>query len=86
MRTLTRLLIHRLRAVLLLRYAPDVAESISHELSDADVALCTELSKNANVNSDTLRAFLEAFNTMAYAAVSHLPLELAIIDVCKKAA
>ena len=28
-----------------------------------------------------LRALLEAYSTMAYAAVPHLPLELAVIDI-----
>lgn len=81
-RTLTRLLIHRMRVVLLLRYAPALAESLSHELTEADLALAKSLSKEAGVNSDTLRALLEAHSRMAYAAVPHLPLELAVIDIC----
>jgi hypothetical protein len=38
------------------------------------------------VNSETLRVLLDAYSTMAYAAVQHLPLELAVIDICKKEA
>lgn len=81
-RVLARLLVHRLRVVLLLRYAPDLAESFSRELTETDLKLAQELSKEAGVNSDTLRALLEAHSTMAYAAVPHLPLEVAIIDIC----
>ena len=81
-RTLTKLLIHRLRAVLLLRYAPDLAKSFAQELTEADLALAQELSKEPGVNSDTQRTLLEAYSQMAYAAVPHLPLELAIIDIC----
>ena len=81
-RTLTKLLIHRMRVVLLLRYAPDIAESLSHELTETDLALAKELSKEPGVNSDTLRALLVAFERMAYAAVPALPLELAVIDIC----
>jgi len=81
-RTLTKLLIHRLRVVLLLRYAPDLGKSFGQELTEADLALAQELSKEAGVNSDTLRALLEAYSRMAYAAVPHLPLELALIDIC----
>ncbi len=80
-RTLAKLLIHRLRVVLLLRYAPDLAKSFAQELTEADLALAQELSKEPGVNSDTQRALLEAYSQMAYAAVPHLPLELAIIDV-----
>lgn len=81
-RILAKLLIHRLRAVLLLRYAPDLAQSLSSELSEADLALAQELKSEAGVNSDTLRALLSAYETIGYAAVPHLPLELAIMDMC----
>ncbi|MBI5456940.1 DNA polymerase III subunit gamma/tau [Candidatus Kaiserbacteria bacterium] len=83
-RVLTKLLIHRLRVVLLLRHAPDLAESFSKELTDADLAMAKEISKNPGVTSDTLRMILDAYGTMAYAAVPHLPLELATIEICGK--
>lgn len=83
-RTLAKLLIHRMRVVLLLRYAPDLAESFSKELTDADLLLAKEVSKNPGVTSDTLRMLLDAYGTMAYAAVTHLPLELAVIDICDR--
>ena len=81
-RTLAKLLIHRLRVVLLLRYAPDAAESFSHELTEGDLKLAKEIAKEPGINSDTLRALLEAYAQTAYAAVPHLPLELAVIDIC----
>ncbi|TSC86523.1 MAG: DNA polymerase III, subunit gamma and tau [Parcubacteria group bacterium Gr01-1014_8] len=81
-RTLAKLLIHRMRVVLLLRYAPDLAGSFSKELTDADLALAKEISKNPGVTSETLRMLLEAYGAMAYAAVQHLPLELSVIDIC----
>jgi DNA polymerase-3 subunit gamma/tau len=80
-RVLAKLLIHRMRVVLLLRYAPDLANEFSKELTDADLTLAKEISKNPGVTSDTLRQLLEAHGTMAYAAVPHLPLELAIVDI-----
>ncbi|MDO8514001.1 MAG: DNA polymerase III subunit gamma/tau [bacterium] len=81
-RTLMKLLIHRMRVVLLLRSAPDLGHQLSHELTEADLALALELSKEAGVNSNTLRTLLEAYSQTAYAAVPHLPLELALIDIC----
>ncbi|OGG58067.1 DNA polymerase III, subunit gamma and tau [Candidatus Kaiserbacteria bacterium RIFCSPHIGHO2_01_FULL_55_17] len=81
-RVLAKLLIHRMRAVLLMRFAPDLAESFASELSEADLALARSLVKERGVNSETLRALLEAYSQMAYAAVPHLPLELAAIDIC----
>lgn len=80
-RTLAKLLIHRMRVILLMRYAPDLAEALATELTEADLTLAKEVSKNAGVNSDTLRTLLEAYSIMAYAAVPHLPLELAVIDL-----
>jgi DNA polymerase-3 subunit gamma/tau len=81
-RLLTRLLIHRLRAVLISRFAPDLLESFSRELSEADTELVGKLAKDAHVTSDTLRAVLEAHERMAYAAVPFLPLEMAVTDIC----
>lgn len=82
-RMLVKLLIHRMRLVLLLRFAPDLAAELSKETTEADIVLAKEVAKNPGVTSDTLRALLEAYSIMAYAAVPHLPLELAIIDICK---
>ena len=80
-RVLAKLLIHRMRVVLLMRYAPDIADELAQELSAEDMELAKSLSKEPGVNSETLRALLEAYGTMAYAAVPHLPLELAIINI-----
>ncbi len=84
MRLFTRLIMMRLRVVLLLRFAPDLAEQYSQELGDADLELVKSLAKNAQINSDTLRTLLEAYERMAYAAITHLPLELAVVDICEK--
>ncbi|HEY4516924.1 MAG TPA: DNA polymerase III subunit gamma/tau [Candidatus Paceibacterota bacterium] len=81
-RMLTRLLVHRMRIVILMRNAPDLAKVLSQELTEADQGLAKELSASGAVDSHTLRAILEAYSTMTYAAVPYLPLELAIIDAC----
>ena len=84
MRMLTKLLIHRMRVVLLMRHAPDLAEELGKELSADDLTLAKDLSKLPGATSDLLKSLLEAHATMAYAAVPHLPLEMAVIDICKK--
>ena len=81
-RLLAKLIIHRLRVVLLARFAPELLPTFSRELSEADTELVTLLSKDKNVTSDTLRLVLEAHERTAYAAVPFLPLELAIVDMC----
>lgn len=83
MRILARLLIHNMRAALILRYAPELKESFTKEFSEEDLAFVEGLSKKTEANSDVLKLLLEAHSTMAYAALPHLPLELAVIDVCK---
>jgi DNA polymerase III subunit gamma/tau len=80
-RALTKLLIHRMRIVLLLRFAPELAASLAHEVSESDMEQAKSIVKNPGVTSETLRALLEAYERMAYAAVPHLPLELAIIEI-----
>ncbi|MBM3272041.1 DNA polymerase III subunit gamma/tau [Candidatus Kaiserbacteria bacterium] len=81
-RTLAKLLIHRLRIVLLMRFAPDLAADLASELSESDVEMAREIVKSPGITSETLRALLEAHARMAYAAVPVLPLELAVIDIC----
>ncbi len=81
-RMLAKLVIHRLRVALLMRYAPALVEELAAELTETDQAFIKEISQSPTINSDTLKAFLNAYSTMAYAAVPHLPLELAIIDIC----
>ena len=61
-----------------------IAESLSKELTEADLVQVKEISKESGINSDTLRTILEAYATMGYAAVPHLPLELAVIDITSK--
>jgi DNA polymerase-3 subunit gamma/tau len=80
-RMLAKLLIHRMRIVLLMRYAPETADAFAKELTESDLALARSLAKEPGVNSETLRALLSAYGTMAYAAVPHLPLELAAIEI-----
>lgn len=82
MRTFGKLMIHRLRATLLMRHAPSLAKEIAHELSEEDAVLAEEIAKNkeAHLSADVLRRFLEAYAQTAYAAVPQLPLELAIIE------
>lgn len=82
-RVLTKLLIHRLRVVLLLRFAPNLADTFLKELTEGDLELMKELAKNPGVTSDVLRQLLEAHSIIAYAAVPHLPLEMAIMDIAQ---
>lgn len=76
-----RVLLSKLRAVLLLRYAPSMESTIAEEYSPDDVALIRELanSKDKRVNSHTLLAFLSTAELAKTAVVPTLPMEVAII-------
>jgi hypothetical protein len=65
-----------------MRYAPSIATELGEELTEADREVAATLSKEPGINSDTLKSMLDAYGKMAYAAVPHLPLELAIVDIC----
>jgi len=82
-RTLAKLLMHRLRAVLLLKYAPDLADGLAAEFPEEAFIAIKDIatSKDSSLTTDTLRALLEAHATMAYAALPYLPLELAVVDL-----
>ncbi|MDP3735135.1 MAG: AAA family ATPase [bacterium] len=82
LRLFAELLLRRLRFILLLRYAPDMADFIRGELSDEDFATARELARRSDtpINSATLAVFLAAAAEIPRAAIPELPLELALVD------
>jgi len=85
-RILMKLLMQRIRAIILLREAQDTAQLLKQEFTDEEFASLQKLaaSGESRVTTNTLRALLNAYETSMYAAIPHLPLELAIIDVTEK--
>lgn len=83
MKIFSELLLERLRAVLLVRYATDLSKEIEASLSEDDWKLVKELaSKPDAVNSETLLVFIRAAQMIGRTSVESLPLELAVIEVC----
>ena len=77
------LLLEQLRAILLLRYAPEMRTHLQTEI-DVDVfAEIDELASDSAscINEKTLLAFLDASARMRYSSVKALPLELAILSI-----
>lgn len=87
MKVMLRLILAKLRAVLLLRYAPEMEETIADEFSPDDLAYLKSLAtaKEKAVNSHVLLEFLDATRTIGFAAVPSLPIELALIRVVEEA-
>jgi DNA polymerase-3 subunit gamma/tau len=83
MKAYLKLLLHKLRAVLLLRYAPKFAKEFTDEFTPDDLAFLSELaqSKDKKINSHVLYEFLEASRQVGYSVVRSLPIELALIKV-----
>lgn len=82
-RLLMKLVMHRIRALLLFREAPDTAELMRQEFTDEEFVALQKLAaeKDTRITTNTLRTLLEAYETSTYAVLPHLPLELAIVDM-----
>ncbi|OGZ11052.1 MAG: DNA polymerase III, subunit gamma and tau [Candidatus Lloydbacteria bacterium RIFCSPHIGHO2_02_FULL_54_17] len=83
MKAYLKLILQKLRAVLLLRYAPDFAKEFTDEFTPDDLALIRLLAgaEGKKINSDVLYEFLEASRRIGWSAVPSLPIELALIKV-----
>lgn len=75
-----KLIMRSIRHVLLLRHAPELRERVVAETTPEELLAREKLAKEAlHVNSDTLSAFIDAYQAMSRSHLPHLPLELAII-------
>jgi len=85
-KVLLKLVLEKLRAVLLLRYAPELENDLKSEYSESDFKFLKELSvkKGKKINSKSLNRLLEAYDNTGRAYVRELPLELALMDIMKE--
>lgn len=83
MKVFAKLLLVRLRFVLLLRNAPELASAIRDEVSAEDFAELTQLAgtRDSRITSAALLEFLTAADLIGHAAIPELPLELAVIKL-----
>lgn len=83
MKVYLKMLLAKLRAVLLLRYAPNMENELNTEFSPDDMALIKELavSNEKRVNSHVLSEFIKASHEIGWSVIASLPLELALIRV-----
>jgi len=80
-----RLLLEQLRAVMLVRNLPAKADEVLAAFgSDTATRLQALASQETPINSHMLLRFLTATDQVARSPIPHLPLELAVIDVCRK--
>lgn len=81
------LLVHRLRALLLLRHAPNLAEALEAEVGSEGLATLKKLGEEFKdvLTFETLRVLLDAHLETRRATVPQLPLEMVIIAFCQAA-
>ncbi len=86
MKLFNRLLLERVRAVMLLRNAPNQSEAILANFGEVDAEQLKTLAAEAggNINSHLLLRLLKATQDTDRVAMSQLPLELAIVEICQK--
>lgn len=83
MKVFAKLVLEKLRAVLLLRYAKSARETLTEEYGEEDIHILESFATadEARINSAVLSRFLDAYTAVLRAYIPHLPLELALLDV-----
>ncbi|HVM59184.1 MAG TPA: DNA polymerase III subunit gamma/tau [Candidatus Paceibacterota bacterium] len=81
MKLFLELVIEELRSALLIRYAPEMRDSLKEELGSDEYASLEEFAKGKGITHDTLLAFLTASDRIRYASIPALPLELAVLEL-----
>lgn len=78
-----KLLLAKLRAVLLLKFANDMQEILKSEFSEEDFNFLFELAedKDSNISSVTIKEMLECYNMIDKSFIKQLPLEMAVIKL-----
>lgn len=86
MKLFAELILQRLRAILMLRFAPTSKKDISEEYSAEDVELLERLAQDVKspINSTLLSRFLDASAQIDRSAIPALPLELAVVEEISK--
>lgn len=80
MKVFGKLILRKLRAVLLVRYAPAMKGELARDFSEEDFVFLSELAISAKtINSAALSEFLSAYQHIDHSYIPQLPLEVAII-------
>ena len=83
MKIFLKLILHKMRVILLLRFAKDMEKMFKSEFSENDFEFLKKFSKNKDVNisSNTIKEMLEAYEMVGKAYINQLPLELVLIKL-----
>ncbi len=80
-----KLILHKLRAILLVRFANDMVKVVQDDFSEKDFEFIEKLAKtkDSNLNSQTLIELIESSDKIKLSYISQLPLELVLIKLIK---
>lgn len=82
MKVFISLLLEKVRAVLLLKFAPDMKGEVLEQFTDEDGKFLEDIARGGGkINSKTLAALLDAYVATGRSAIPQLPLELALINL-----
>jgi len=83
MKVFLKMILHKVRSVMLLKYAKDMEGVIKEQFGKEDFELLKKLSgeKESKVNSNTLNELLLAYDATGRSYIPQLPLELALIKI-----
>ena len=83
MKAFAKLVIHKVRSAMLLRYAPSFSESFKEEFSETDFNFIKKISssKSGKIGPRTLSRLLSVYEESGRAHLPQLPLELAIVEI-----
>ncbi|MBU1046459.1 DNA polymerase III subunit gamma/tau [Patescibacteria group bacterium] len=78
-----KLILHKLRAILLVRFAKDMLKTVRDDFSEIDFEFIQELANrnDSNLNSKTLVSLIESSSLIKQSYISQLPLELALMEL-----
>lgn len=85
MKLFLTLVLEALRAVLLIRHAPEMRASLEGELGAEEFAALEAVAKERGITHATLLAFLTAAERIRYAPIPELALELAVLEALPEA-
>ncbi len=74
-------LIETLRAVLLIRYAPEMRAAFKNELGEDEYVALEKIANEKGITHNVLLVFLTASERIRYAPIQALPLELAVLEL-----
>lgn len=86
MKAFVKLLVHKVRGAMLLRYAPSLAKDFENEFSETDFVFLKKISasKSGRIGPRVLSRLLSAYEESGRAHLPQIPLEIAVVELSTK--